>query len=203
MSGLFDIHITVKVSDVFKLRMYCLDNRIKPLMIVSSHGDNSIQMMLSKYKNGTEEEVIERANTMAKELQNKYGCEIMRIKVEAMIGNEGVPEHENDVKNPSKYFEFHIGIPVNSSEEYTRLQNVCHSAGAVLSFNAFKAEFMPIITIRIPGHKGRKNAIEKKNKIMDEIKSHSFHTNDRMHSEFSVYDTNVEFDKGWLDSNHY
>jgi hypothetical protein len=55
--------------------------------------------MISKWKNGRCEEVIEKAETIASEMR-LYGLVVIRIKVESMAGNSGVPLEPNSDVTP-------------------------------------------------------------------------------------------------------
>ena len=49
ISGLFEIHITVDEHNMHPFRLYCLDNKLKPIYAISDKCQP--QLMLSKYKN--------------------------------------------------------------------------------------------------------------------------------------------------------
>jgi hypothetical protein len=199
IEGLHEIHITTHPKDLFALRMYCIDNnpQLKPILAVSQKGDSPIQPMFSKFKNGTALEVIERANYMATIMQD-YGIRVTRVKVESMMHNIGVPTEENTLCSPDNYFEFHLKIEVANSSEWIKLDKCCSKYNAHLSFNAFKKETVPLVTLRLPGNLGSKKAIEIKNDLMIHLKDNGFHSNSSIQSEFSVYDNNQSLDKGWL-----
>lgn len=196
--GLHEIHITVDPRDLFGLRMYCLDNKIKPILAVSEYGECPIQAMISKFKNGTGDEVIVKAHEMAKEMTEYWGIRVTRIKIESMMHNEGVPTEENAECTDENYFEFHLKVEVTDKSEWNQLAVVCREKGAHLSFNAFKKETIPLITLRIPGSCGMKKAVDSKDVLMDHIKIKGFFSNSAIQSEFSIYDTNIALDNGWL-----
>ena len=200
IEGLHEIHITIYPSDIFALRMYCLDYKIKPILAISAYGDNPIQPMLSKFKNGSSSQVIKRAKEMVETMREDYGILPVRVKVEAMIHNKGVPEGENSCNNDN-YFEFHLKIIVNHSNEWNRLANICSEKGAHLSFNAFKKETEPLVTLRLPGQIGSIRALQIKDELMVHLKKHGFHSNSSIQSEYSVYDSNIQLDSGWLTRN--
>ena len=198
--GLFEIHITVSCEDIFKLRMYCLDQKIKSIMAVSGYGEHPIQPMISKYKNGTAEEVIDKAKNMAMLMKNDYYMTVTRVKVESMMHNRGVPIERNEIWTAKEYyFEFHLKITVSSRSEWTELADSARSKGARLSFNTFKHETFLLVTLRLPGVFGSIEAEKKKDELMKYLKTRVFHSNDGIQQEFSVYDTNVHLDDGWLE----
>lgn len=224
INGLFEIHITVDDSDMHKFRHYCLDKKLKPIMAVSeTKSATKSQLMFSKYKNGTTEEVLDKAFSMAADM-NKEGISITRIKVESMGSNEGVPKvRSEENKKHSEYFEYHIKIPIDKSEEYMNLKTLietysntikllepnvesvepaerpieyCAHNGIkiFLSFNAFKKTIDQLITIRIPGYLGATEAIKIKDDFMSYAKSNGVHTNEGIQFEYCVYDSNLLLD---------
>ena len=195
--GLHEIHITTEINDLFKLRLFCLDHKIKPILALSDYGSFPIQPMISKFKNGTSTEVIEKANKIASDM-TEYGIKVIRIKVESMIHNKGVPLEKNDLCSPNNYFEFHLKFDINDSREWNTLAKVCQEKGAHLSFNAFKKETIPLVTLRLAGNLGMNQAIALKDALMDHVKQAGFASNSAIQCEFSVYDNNINLDSGWL-----
>ncbi len=208
INGLFEIHITVSDSNIHKFRLYCLDKKLKPIMAISENC--TTQLMFSKYKNGTTQEVINKAFVMATEMK-KLDLSITRIKVESMGSNDGVPRNriEKNIKN-SEYFEYHIKIPIDKTEEYNHLKNIIDTYSRTnkllneteadnkveifLSFNAFKKDPDQLITLRIPGYLGSIEAIKIKDDFMHYIKSNDVHTNEGIQFEYCVYDSNLLLD---------
>jgi len=176
-----------------------MDHKIKPIMACADSGINRNQLMISKWKNGTEKEAIERALYIANDMKS-YGLIVQRIKVEAMAHNQGVPQHPNNDVSPSKYFEFHIKYHINSKADYDEIKSVCHQfdRSIGLSFSAFKETIKVLVTIRVSGHLGYINAEKVKDDLINKLKEHHIHSNDDIQKEFSVYDDNIKYDAGWL-----
>ena len=198
IEGLHEIHITTDPKDLFGLRMFCMEQKLKPILAVAGYGDFPVQPMFSKFKNGTSLEVIERAKEMERIMTDSYGIRVVRVKVEAMMHNKGVPVDPVSQCPEGSYFEFHLKIPVTDLQEWNRLADICKEKNAHISFNAFKKETIPLVTLRLPGHIGSKKAIELKDELMEWLKSNGFHSNSGIQCEYSVYDTNMGLDKGWL-----
>lgn len=198
IEGLHEIHITVHSDDLFALRMYCLDTKTKPILAISEYGNQSIQAMLSKYKCGKSSDIIQLAEEMAAQMTTKYNIRILRIKVESMMHNEGVPLEENNENDRQYYFEFHFKVEIDSSINYQKVANICKTLNAHLSFNAFKKETIPLITLRLPASVGSIYAIKCKDNLVDLLKLNNIVVCDGIQCEFSVYDSNVNLDKGWL-----
>lgn len=205
ITGLHEIHITCSPDDLFKLRMYCMDKNLKPILAVAKYGDTPIQPMFSKFKHGTSQQVLDKAHQMADEMSQIYDIFVTRVKVEAMMHNDGVPKEPNQYddeiyasEDTEYYFEFHLKIPVKGSEEWNELERVCKQKNAHLSFNAFKKETIPLITLRLSANLGSIKAVQIKDELLDHLKANGFHTNDGIQCEFSVYDSNPVVDSGWL-----
>jgi hypothetical protein len=198
IEGLHEIHITVDSSDLFGLRMYCMDTKTKPILAISEYGNHPIQAMLSKYKSGKALEIISLAKEMAKQMAEKYNIRVLRIKVESMMQNEGVPVLENDEKDDQFYFEFHLKVSVENSDNWKKIANICKTVNAHLSFNAAKKETIPLITLRLPVSLGSNKAMKRKDDLLQLLRVNNILVHDGIQSEFSVFDSNVELDKGWL-----
>lgn len=201
ISGLFEVHLTVNESNMYKFRLFCFMNNLKPIYAVSEN--MKPQLMLSKYKNSSDiSKVIDKAMEIKNELE-KIGVEVIRTKIESMGSNEGVPKYRNEVKyDPSIYFEWHIKFPVRTIVDYKNLKetiesfpNVFHTT-SFLSFNALKKDGIEtsLVTLRVSGHVGSIEAIGIKDEFMNYIKSRGHFTNDGISFEFSVYDDNVLLD---------
>lgn len=194
--GLHEIHISVNPSQIALLRWYCKDKKIKPILAAALHGDHPNQLMISKYKHGLSKEVIQRAKLIAADM-NKYGLDVIRIKVEAMIHCKGAPSGDEKPINDEDYWEFHLKIQLDTSIQHEQLANICSKHGSYISFNVLKREFDPLITLRL--YKCSYNeAMKKKEDLINSIEKGGFVNNNEIHQELSVYDDNVELDKGWL-----
>jgi len=194
--GLHEIHITVNPTQIFTLRWFCKQHKMKPILASTAYGNHPNQLMISKYKNGSSKEAIEKAYSIAKDME-VAGLEILRVKVEAMVHNKGCPTGDVIPKNPEEYFEFHIKILVDSWDEYQQLSHVATRYSAHLSFNAFKRELEPLVTLRV-FNCSYIEAMNKKAELIEAIQGVGFTTNFEIHQEFSVYDSNQKLDKGWL-----
>ena len=199
IEGLFEIHITVNPEQIYELRIYCLEKNIKPILACSETGKNKNHLMISKWKNGNEEEAIQRAKEMAEEMKNEYKLKIERVKVEAIIHNKGIPQNINE--NENNYFEFHLKYSINYRNEIKKIiekfnKNYCGMCG--LSFSAFKETINLLITLRVNGKLGAINAEKLKDELINKLKSENIHTNNEIQKEYAIYDTNIDYDEGWL-----
>lgn len=206
-SGLYEIHISVAPHDICGLRLFCLDNKIKPILAAASSGVNKNQLMISRWKHGSREDVIARAEELAASMR-AAGIEVHRVKVEAMAHNPGVPREPDVINYPredrSKYFEFHIKYAVGSSAEYRALERHARQFAAdsgqkcAVSFSAFKETISALCTLRTHASIGADAAERHKDDLIALLKRNGIHTTAEIAKEFSVYDTAPEYDDGWL-----
>jgi hypothetical protein len=205
ITGLFEIHITVEESSMYKFRIFCMQNKLKPIYAIAEN--MKPQLMFSKYKNGTIQETIDKANSL-KDSLIANGIKVLRVKVESMGLNKGVPEKENNLCTSNNYFEYHIKFPVIDSDEYYDLLDIVksyimklpvnplntYSPTVFCSFNSLKKEVVPLVTLRVDGSWGSEIANLCKDDLMSFIKSYNFHTNEGIQFEFAVYDTYKQLD---------
>lgn len=198
IEGLFEIHITVDPDQIDLLRLFCLDQKLKPILAVASIGKNPNQLMISKFKRGTFKEIIQRMDQLQKEMED-FGLKIVRKKIESMAHNKGVPQRINlHFEGKEYYFEFHLKYAIENSKQYREIEKIAIENDCGVSFSAFKENIKALFTIRIAGFCGFENAEKQKNKIIDKLKEKGFHTHDQIQQEFSVFDSNPEYDDGWL-----
>lgn len=215
INGLFEIHITVDHTSkgFYNLFNYVAKNDgMKLILAVAKDGDHPTQYMISKFKNGTEKEVIDRA-LQIKEEMIKENIEVLRVKVESMAFNDKVPVTDEDYvkyytnKVGRPYFEFHAKIKTENiqklEEDISSLKIILKdnfitrfSTFIALSYNLCGSK-IPLLTIRVY-NKGRLSSIKIKDFILDHLKKQNYHIIDAIQQEFSVYDTNDSLDKGWL-----
>lgn len=196
--GLHEIHISVNPAQVAQLRLYCLFRKYKPIFAAALYGDHPNQLMISKYKTGPAQMILEHAFEIANDMR-EYGLEVIRIKVEAMMSCKGVPRGDKMPDNSQNYYEFHLKLMISSEEELSVLENALKKNDAHISYNTFKKELEPLVTLRL--YKvSYDQAISLKDKMILDIEQAGFNCNGGMHSEYSVYDDNPELDAGWLPS---
>ena len=109
----------------------------------------------------------------------------------------------NDVNLDNKkgvYWEFHFKVIIDSLKELQRLLTWYENENKeeiAVSMSGTGHTLYPIVTLRL--HEGtRKQAIDTKDKIINNLKKEGFHIYDKLQAECSVYDTFPEEDKGWI-----
>jgi hypothetical protein len=142
--------------------------------------------------------------------------------VEAMMSSEGVPEsdevlhhcergvvcadsHVQDARvrfSPSNYFEFHVKVQLPlATVDYAQLGQLCTRHKAHLSRNALKQVDKDnehrFVTLRLY-HIGRATARGRFEACVDDLEANNYTVISKMR-EYSVYDSNVQLDSGWID----
>ncbi|AMQ10892.1 putative ankyrin repeat-containing protein [Brazilian marseillevirus] len=211
IKGLFEIHVTVKNTNVPKLKIFCERNNLKAILACSGKGndDCNSQVMISKWKSGVSCDVVSVANELSKEMA-KVGLEVLRVKVEAMQSNEGVPntKEESDKCIRGCYFEFHLKYPLKptdngmegleeaAKEVAENIQSQC-DFGIGVSMNIFSAKNHPLLTLRVMDS-WKEEAVRIKDELLDGLKEFGYKSNNGIQQEWAFYDTNQNLDDGWI-----
>jgi hypothetical protein len=154
ISGVFEVHLIVQPCDQAQLFSFSLDKKNdqqcinpRPTCAQTFYGKYPNQPMLTFWFRGTEFEAIEYAQKTQTEMTQE-GMDVLRLKVEAMAHNEGVPTTAEETKN--RYFEFHFKVPIANSKEWERLKLICLKHGAHLFFNPYSqtGRMQPVVTLR-------------------------------------------------------
>ena len=179
-----------------------LHTTLKPVVIENASGENSKQIMTASHHVGTLPDVHVAAFRISQELA-KRAYEISRIKIEALMSNRGVPISDEEAKllSPENYFEFHIKLRLPCDFDHDLLKRLAAAHDAHLPRNPIQS--MPdgwqkrFVNLRMCGI-GRVSALLKLNACTDSLQSNGFLI-DRVIREYSVSDSNVALDKGWID----
>jgi hypothetical protein len=212
LNGIFEIHITVHPkNDYTKLLKYVNDRKHerKFKLVFAVSGTNN-QYMLSYFTRKDNEDVaIKSAKDTAKDLE-KNDISVARIKVECHdVSNLPVTDNEyEEMKNyliqkynnkcGKPYFEFHCKISTNYYIDLDELEQVvkCYDKCAI-SYNLCGFSKNPILTIRIYDV-GFANAEKCKDTIMNGLKKSGYIFEDKIQTEFSVFDSNPQLDAGFI-----
>lgn len=195
--GVFEIHISVDPDQIAQLRLFTMKHKMKPILAVAQQGKNPNQLMISKWTTGTVIDAAQRAKEIADEL-TMDGLRVVRVKVEAMASNKGVPQEPNGDALPSHYFEFHIKIPVADDRAWDALEGLAAERGCGVSFNAFKDSVAALFTMRVAASRGYRAAEAMKDALLADIARAGFAAGGEVQREFSVLDTDPHYDAGWL-----
>ena len=218
IDGLFEIHITVDPKDNYVpllefVKKYERMKGMKLVFAISRKGNN--QYMISYFTNKKDNQLaIDSANKIAQELRESQ-IDVVRVKVESHNTKSFPLTDENyfDYKAYNEkfgipYFEFHVKVNAHKilQDYLLHLEETCSymkdkidskDVGIAVSYNICGQNKKPLLTIRIY-NKGYLNAESYKNQILDGLKEKGYTFEDKLQQEFSVYDTNIELDKGWI-----
>jgi hypothetical protein len=203
--GDFEIHLTVQVSDPVELdrfRIWCAGRHCKCVRIVLARGAQVEQPMATWRRGDTNlPAVLVEANHCAAEL-DRAGLPVVRVKVEADPSNADIPNDEADAAGqaPSNYFEHHIKLLRDRAAPSDQLLQVCVEEGAHLSRNAWRepAEGKEERFVTLRSYRaGRASSLRTLNRLLEALEQLGEQVIE-IESEYCVYDSNLELDRGWL-----
>ena len=214
IDGIFEIHITVDHLDGFIPLINFVNNyeegNIKVLFATSSENNNQYMISHFTIKTSAKDAVI-KANRIAEHMKNK-NIKVKRVKVEAMVSSstKGIPFNSEEYNVlysifttegflGKPYFEFHVKIKDNRSIE--SIKNICNietdNVQSAVSWNLMSKNMIPLLTLRMY-NMGLIEAQKNKDTILNSLKSFGYTFEDQIQEEFSIYDSNVGEDNGWI-----
>lgn len=164
--------------------------------------------MTSSYHCGEYPSIVKQIEEEA--YQHFKDFNIVRIKIESLASNTGVPISDSDKDllwdEKSNYFEFHYKVLVKNGGNKTKLeelQKICKSASRPhdlhLSHNAFQQtdekDFLYMITMRL-FDVGRESAFESSEDVVQYLTNNKFPPL-KVVREFIVHDSYIELDREW------
>lgn len=195
--GLHEIHVTVDPTQLHKMKLFCQEHKYKLIYHCSDRGIEQNQLMMSKWKNGTAIQAIERAHKIAGDMRN-YGLTVLRIKVEGLSTNKNIPHLINE--DDDSYFEYHMDYNFSTIEEYQKLIELIVKLGGGYTVSALKPEMTKlVVTLRMCSSMGLIEAEKKKDNFIAEMKCNNFFNHGKIQKEFTVYDDNFDYDSGWIE----
>jgi inosine/xanthosine triphosphate pyrophosphatase family protein len=195
--GLYEAHVTVQTRDPEGFRKCCDELSVKCVLIELPAGETQSQPMTATIHRGLLRDVQEEVHTLGRELLAR-GFEVVRTKIEALPKNGDIPEEDGG----SGYFEYHLKIVLPSADltAQSSVRSACDPHGARLSRNANSrpapGEETRFITLRVYGV-GREKAEARFDALTQSIEALGFPIRARIR-EYTVYDSNVAIDHGWL-----
>jgi hypothetical protein len=202
--GLFEIHVTVRGGggNIDHFKATCKELGYKVVLIELPYGQCHEQLMTSSWISKVSDvEAIEKAKENAEGLK-KLGFDILRVKVEAVSSNKGVPVH-GPPSDPTLYFEFHVKLQLNDAGAEERVGHLIAPHKGHLSRNSLKGQpNIKFVTLRIYD-KGREASLRVLDAVLSDLRGEEEETGRvsvlAVHREFAVFDTNIHLDKGWID----
>lgn len=164
--------------------------RPRPTCARSLYGSCPVQPMLTFWAKGTYPQVRELVSGVEKQMLDA-GMSIVRTKIESMANNDGVPDRCVE----QHYFEFHWKVPVRDTKEWNTLVKLLTPHAVHLFFNPYNKSLTPVATLRC--YTSRTDLEASFAAVQKLQRDNGFEPTDP-EKEFSVFDSNVNLDKGWL-----
>lgn len=201
--GNFEVHLTVRAGDALEaFRAWCEAEGCKCVRIVLDRGAKVEQPMATWRRGDTVlPQVLAEANERAQELE-RAGFGVVRVKIEADPANDDVPTTaESALREPAgNYFEHHVKLLRPMSADREQLLQLCLAHDAHLSRNAWKTpaagfeeRFVTLRTYRV----GRSASAARLQQLVAALAAAREQIVD-VESEYTVYDSNLALDAGWL-----
>jgi inosine/xanthosine triphosphate pyrophosphatase family protein len=194
--GAFEAHVTVRPRDGF--RDACDRLGVKCVMIELPEGETRAQPMTASVHRGELPEVQREVHAIARALVAD-GFDVVRTKIEALPHNADIPASDDDAaRAPANYFEYHLKLVVPAGADLAAIAEICAPHGARLSRNAHKrrddGSEERFVTLRVRAGKQTSDArfaalegdVERAARVVKRI------------TEYTVYDSDLGVDRGWL-----
>lgn len=205
--GTFEAHLTVAAGEgaqgLVAFRAACAELGVKCIAIELPEGETKVQPMTGSFHRGELLAVQEEVTAVARELVRK-GFTVVRTKIEAHGRLRGTPETDDEARRgPStSYFEFHMKLALPEGTDLDALVLRFKELGAHLSRNAHRTVGADglvehFVTVRAYGV-GRITAEQRFDVFCTEVERSGWVVRSRIR-EYTVFDTNVGLDRGWID----
>lgn len=206
----FEIHVTVEkdpeknVEDFMALfSKACSGLGVKPIILDLENSEGSVMndVMTSSVYVGDNRTVYEEVQRISGSLK-RLGYKVLREKVESAPWHPGAPAKDGDAMPQGCYFESHISIEFdNSDESREELASAARRINGHLSKNVFKkiedGRYIVMITIR-DYHVGREEFEGKIKAAVQHLNEGGWKMPKKPIIEFAIYDTKISHDYLWL-----
>lgn len=206
----YEIHVTVEMDpekkieefvELFKNACSKLDVKAIVLDLENNEGDTTNDVMTSSKHYGDNRTVYEEVQRISGSLK-RLGYKVVREKVETAPWHPGAPVKEGESMPNGCYFESHIGVQFDGSEETRKeLSAAARRMNGHLSKNVFKkiedGKYIVMITLR-DYHVIREEFEGKVNQAVQHLKEGGWQMPKKEIVEFAIYDTKVSHDYLWL-----
>ena len=201
--GSFEMHVTVCAPGALDaFRAWCEVERWKCVRIVLARGMHVDQPMATWRRDGTVlPSVLAEATARAKDLDHA-GFTVVRMKIEADPSNDEVPATDAAalLQPTCNYFEHHVKLRRAVAAGRGLLLRVCLDHAAHLSRNAWHepAEGCEerFVTLRLY-RMGRSASEQRLHRLLGALEGAGEQIID-VESEYTVHDSNLALDAGWL-----
>jgi inosine/xanthosine triphosphate pyrophosphatase family protein len=205
--GTFEAHVTVKADDaphdLDAFRAACTELGVKCISIELPEGETRAQPMTGSFHRGALLDVQREVVALAGELVRR-GFTVTRTKIEAHGRLDWTPATDEEAaRGPStSYFELHMKLALPADADLTPLVRRFKELGAHLSRNAHKqagSDGMAEHFVTVRAHRvGRITAEARFAAFCAEVEAGGYAVRNRIR-EYTVFDTNVALDRGWID----
>ena len=200
--GTFEGHVTTRATDDdARARFQAVFGElgVKPVLIDLPDGVEPSQPMTSSYHRGDVLRAAAELADLARRLRGR-GFPVVRVKLEAVTTNDGVPESDTDPQPAERYFEFHVKLLLPAHPDEIALRAVCVRHAAKLSRNAFKTDRVGqqerFVTLRAYAV-GRVTAEARLDLLLADLTAAGFAVANKQ-KEYALFDSHVRLDAGWI-----
>jgi hypothetical protein len=203
--GTFESHITIEAADLSqrqRFRDVCQQLGIKCVLIELPQGNTRSQPMTACHHHGDIARVLGEVDSLCRNLR-AAGFSLVRVKLEAVAANEGVPDSDEEASRfpPENYFEFHVKLCLSENADLEAMRTCCDHHAARLSRNALKTEeggcSERFVTMRVYGA-GRRSAFVRLEALERDLSAAGFAIVNRQR-EYTLFDSAERLDAGWID----
>lgn len=200
----FELHVTVRTSNVEEFKCACIDVGVKPLLIQmqSSGGANVLtDLMTSSVVVGSDNDAFIELKRISSCLSIR-GFTPTRLKIEAAPWHASTPSNDNGLRlKAGQYFESHLAVECPSGHR-NRLAAVGAMASLHVSRNAFKrVGETEIVMATLRKSEGTIEMFKSDlSKARRAVEANGFVVGKEI-VEFAIYDSNVNHDASWFAAN--
>lgn len=201
ITGMFDVHVTVDETEIYKLNSFVNYHNIELAFAIGSSGTHKQQLMTSMYSKGNGKEAVLYAIKIKEQMQD-FGIKVLRVKIESLANNPGVAEFANSAickGNNHYYYEFHFKVKIDTPKDQEKLDVICKKCHASYAINFLsKNRKDPLISFRCKGD--YEKALIKREELINDLQNMGLKTlMDGTHYEFTIYDDNYGLDEGLVE----
>jgi hypothetical protein len=194
MHGSFEAHLTADVGagELARFEAACGALGVAFVAIELAAGIHRAQPMTSSQHRGVLADAIAATDALHARLVGD-GFAIARVKLETDVASTGIPRTAEDAARLGGYFEFHVKL---RDPDVARLTVTCERVGARVSRNARRAGER-FATLR--AYACGRDAAEQRLAVLLDALAAAGHDVIATSREYSLYDSRIELDAGWLD----
>jgi hypothetical protein len=202
--GDFETHITVCLDAperLVELQEWAAVHGLKCLHIILDRGEHVSQPMLTRHGSGLLRDELAVALELS-QLLAAAGFPVRRIKIEAAVFNQGVPQTNEEARGQRSdgYFEHHVKVALESDVSIAAIRDVAEAHSAHLSRNACRqrADGLQERFVTQRCHSlGRRDARRRLDGLLEAL-ANLGHPIVKVEEEYVVYDSNMAVDAGWI-----